>query len=124
MTISSIMNTALTGLNASSTRLSNSANNVANINTVKDEKAGIESYRATEVQQKAIEPGGTSASVRERDPATVQIPDGEGGVTEAPNVNLESEIVQQEIATYTFEANLKVIKAADEMAEDLLDTFA
>lgn len=119
------INTALTGLNASSLRVQNSANNVANVNTVKDEKAGIDAYRATEVQQKSLEPtGGTQASVREKDPATVMIPDGNGGVTEAPNVSLEQEVVQQQISTYDFKANLNVIKAADEMLEDLTDILA
>lgn len=122
--LSSILNTAVSGLNASNVRLSNSANNVANINTVKDEKAGIESYRATDVQQTAQESGGTQATVREREPAIVTIPDGKGGVTQAPNVNLEEEVIQQQISTYTFKANLNVIKAADEMAEDLTDILA
>lgn len=123
--VSSIINTALTGLQASSVRLNNSANNVANLNTVERPESGIEAYRATDVQQTSLsETGGTRAVVRERDPATITIPDGNGGTTQAPNVSLEEEIVQQQISTYTFEANLRVIQAADEMADDLTDILA
>ena len=67
--------------------------------------------------------GGVRASVTARDPAAVVSVVGGEEMT-APNVSLEEEVVNQEIATYTFTANLKSLKAYDEMIGTMLDMTA
>jgi flagellar basal body rod protein FlgC len=39
-------------------------------------------------------------------------------------VSAEEEVVQQKMATYNFQGNLKVLKVADEMLGSLLDIAA
>ncbi len=112
--ISGIMNTAVTGLMASSTRLNTSANNVANQFSTQGEV-----YKAQRTEQTAQAEGGVQAQAVAKDPATVQGPNGE-----LPNVDSAEEVVQQQIASYDFKANLTVLKAADEMAEEVIDILA
>jgi flagellar hook-associated protein FlgK len=116
-------NIALSGLNASSLRLANSANNVANQNTP--------NYSPSSVSQEAIEPtGGVRArivqpatSVNVSEPSNPAI-DQNDELQVGSSVNLEEEVVQQKISTYNFKGNLKVLQAADEMLGNLLDISA
>ena len=124
---------SMTGLQASGLRMANSANNVANVHSTSkqvDGKTVNEPYTPTDVVQKSLEPtGGTRAEVRERDPATSTRPvydpssaeANEEGLVEYPNVSLEEEVIEQQTATYDYKANLKALKTADEMLENLLD---
>lgn len=122
---------ALSGMQAASTRLANSANNVANVNSTSKLVGGQtvrEPYTPTDVVQTSIEPqGGVRAELRPRDPATTSIyapysaEADENGIVEMPNVSLEQEIAAEQIpATYDYKANLKALKTADEMMESLL----
>lgn len=125
---------AVSGMNAAQARLGNSANNVANLQSTSSLVNGerVErAYQATDVVQRSLEPtGGVKTSIRLRDPATVPayLPDNpaadENGIVEFPNVNLEEEVVQQQIASYDFKANAKVIQTQDEMLDSLLDIKA
>ncbi len=116
---------SLSGMQAASTRMAASADNVANLQTRSIKRGGEvvqEAYTPHDVQQSSIEPqGGVRATVRDRDPATVELPTFDGDVADYPNVNLEEEIIGQEVASYDFKANLKAIKTADEMMKNLLD---
>ena len=129
------LNTALSGLMASSTRMAVGANNIANMESTTSLKDGLltnDSYRTQRIMQSSIAPsGGTRAMVEEKNPATVNRYDPENsaanaeGITEYPNTNLEDELVGNVMmAKYDFQANLKVIKAADEMLGNLLDIRA
>tara|TARA_B100000989_G_C19460380_1_gene435939 strand:- start:439 stop:837 length:399 start_codon:yes stop_codon:yes gene_type:complete len=131
--LTSAINTAISGLNASTKRLDNSANNVANVAST----AGVENgqrvnkpYVPTQVENTALASGGVATTQRAVDPASTPVYDpnnalaNDEGLVDYPNVDLEEEVVNQQIATYTFEANLKVIEKADEMQEDLLDITA
>ncbi|MBY0356063.1 MAG: hypothetical protein K2Q12_10115 [Rickettsiales bacterium] len=130
----SIVNVALSGLNAAQTRLANSANNVANVQSTSSVVNGQEvkrAYQPTDVNQRSIEPtGGVETSIRPRDPATIPVyaPDSpsadENGIVEYPNVNLDEEVVQQQIASYDFKANAKVLQTQDEIYQSLLDITA
>ncbi len=119
------MNTALSGLQAASTRLNVSANNVANAASTSGEV-----YKAQRVEQTSVQEGGVKAQVQPKTPATVQYFDqnnaaaNEEGVAEYPNVSLEEEVINQQIAGYDFKANLSVIRTADEMLGNLLDMTA
>lgn len=122
---------ALSGLNAASLRMANSANNVANANSTARIVNGerVEGAPAsTEVVQSSLATGGVTARVRDRDPATTQVYapySGEAdadGIVELPNTDLAQEIAGEQIpATYDFKANLKSIEAANEMMDSLLD---
>ena len=120
----------LSGLMAASKRLENSANNTANEFSTHSNINGEtvpEPYRPTQVDQASLEPGGVRTITREVDPASVSRYDPENsaadadGITQYPNVNRESEVVNQKLATYDFKANLNVIKAQDNMMKGLLD---
>jgi flagellar basal-body rod protein FlgC len=125
------INTSLSGLNAASLRLANSANNIANVSTtgrlIDGQRVG--GFTPKDVVQTAVEPqGGVSASLVARDPSSVNLasptntdPDSRDNILTFPNVALEEEVVNSDIATYTFKANLKSLKAADEMIGSLLD---
>jgi flagellar basal-body rod protein FlgC len=123
--------TSLTGLHASSTRVANSANNTANISSSSKNVNGEtirEAYTPVDTFQTSLRPqGGTKAITRERDPATVPVYDphnqlaNDEGIIEYPNVDLDEELVEQQIATYDYKANLNALKTADEMMESMLD---
>jgi flagellar basal-body rod protein FlgC len=122
--------TSLSGLDVAAKRLANSANNVANINStavVREGKTLQETYLPKDIVQISQEAGGAAAYLKPRTPATVKVADpdnsaaDENGLVDVPNVNLEEEVVQQQMATYDFKANLKALKAQDEMEQGLLD---
>ena len=121
-----VANIALSGLNAAALQLANSANNIANMNTLGKLEDGkpVGGYTPTNITQSAIDPlGGVRATVTSRDPAAVVSVVGGEEMT-APNVSLEEEVVNQDIATYTFTANLKSLKAYDEMIGTVIDMTA
>lgn len=118
----SATNIALTGLNAAETRLSVSANNIANQSSAKqlvNGKVVNQPYTPQQVQQTSLPGGGTQAQVADINPATVTV-----GGQQLPNVDQSNEIVQQSIASYDFKANLKTIKVQDQMQKSLLDIIS
>lgn len=130
---SAISSTSLSGLHAAERRMANSANNVANVHSTHSRVNGqtvAEAFRPQTVQQQSLEQGGVRTVSRERDPATISVYDpdnsaaNEDGITEYPNVNLEEEVITQQVASYDYKANLKVLEKADEATEDLLDILA
>lgn len=131
--IGNAFNIAVSGLQASSQRMQTSANNVANVSSTTSRIDGnrvLTPYQAQDTVQTSLESGGVQAQTRTKDPATVLLPDADNvaarpdGLTEYPNVNLEEEVIQQQVAKYDFKANLKVVEAADEMMENLLNIKA
>lgn len=111
-----VTSVALSGFNANSERIAVAADNIANINT-KD-------FEAKEQQLSSVAPAGVSSRVVTKDPATVPVPNKDGGVDQLPNVSLEEELVGTNIATYGAKANLKVLQAQDKMNKYLLDIQA
>jgi flagellar basal body rod protein FlgC len=101
---------------ASERRIENAANNIAN--------AQSSNFRAQDVVQSTDASGGVSTRVVERNPATVPTVDRDGNVAERPNVNLEQEVIQADIATYSAQANLKVLQTQDRLDKYLLDIQA
>lgn len=131
--INSSMNIAISGLRAAETRLSTSANNIANMQSttsVVDGQRVNTPYQPQQVVQSSQSTGGVEANVRVREPASVAVYDPSNiaadadGITQYPNVDLEEEVINQQMATYDFKANLKVIERTDEMTEDLLNIVA
>lgn len=111
-----VASVALSGLYANEKRLAVAADNIANANT--------ENFKAKELKQSSNEAGGVSTRVVERNPATVSVPNNEGGTKELPNVSLEQELVESKFATYGAQANIKVLQAQDKLNKYLLDIQA
>lgn len=107
---------ALSGLHANERRLAVAAENVAN--------AATEGYKPKEVEQTPSTGGGTSVRVVERENPTIPVPNDKGGVDERPNVSLEEEVVNAQVATYNAKANIQVLKAQDKLNKYLLDIQA
>ena len=122
-----VIKTALSGLNASSQKLAASASNIANIDTVGSlEDGGQAPYTPlTTTQSTGVGGGVTSKVVPKNNPFySAYSPDSrfadENGIIGVPNVDLAEEAVNSKIAEITYKANIKVIKAAEEMSDDLL----
>lgn len=131
--MSSILNAALSGLNAQSLRLAISASNVANLRST-GVKPGAAPQPGEFVPQRAalssIAGGGVQARAVPVDPPSVQVyepgaPDADAdGLAYRPNVELARELVTQLDARRSYQANLKVIEAEDELLGDLLDVIS
>ncbi len=127
--MSSIMNSALSGMNAASRRVEVGASNIANMNTVgKPGATGAEAaYKPVDAVQFTGPSGGPEVTVKERNPATSLSYQpshpyaSDDGYVESPNVDLATELVNNKIAQRTYEANIKSIITADEMQATLLD---
>lgn len=124
------INIALSGLNAAQTRLAVSANNVANAQSttqVVDGKTVNKPYVPQQVDQQTQNAGGVATTLRDVAPPSVPVfaPDnpasGEDGIVQFPNVNLETEVANQLLATNSYKANLAVMKRANETYDSLLD---
>jgi flagellar hook protein FlgE len=104
---------ALSGLRAQQTRLSVSANNVANQNTL-----GFQKARALLEEDAG---GGVRARV-ERVGDRIEL---SGDAQEAPsNVDLVEEVGELVEAPQSFRANAAVLRAADDAQKSLLDVLA
>ena len=136
--MSSISTIALSGMNAAARRLEVSASNVANVmstgalpNADGSLPAGApQAYAPLELVQTASAGGGTQTTVTTARPSTIAVYDpqasfaNQDGLVAAPNVDLSQELVGQMIASYSFAANAKVMKADDNMTKSLLNIMA
>ncbi len=111
-----VFDVSLTGLDAAGALLSATAHNVANMNT-----DGFKRQRVDFAEQP--ESGGVVYEVNTDETPGVMIPDGEGGLVEASNVDPAEEMVNLSLARHTYAANLKTVQAQDEMIGTLLDTL-
>lgn len=125
-----IMSNALSGLQAASTRLGVSANNVANANSTVQNKDGQFTnipYSPQTVAQQSIQQGGVKASVQDLNPPAVPFFDpespvaDENGVVQTPNVDFITETAEQLRATTAYKASLAVMRREDAMTESLLN---
>lgn len=95
---------ASSGLRAAQLSLGTSAHNIANAQTP--------GFRRQRVAQEAQAEGGVSATL-------VTAPQDGAGLDD-----LASDVVQQKVASYAFQANLLVLRTNDRMQGSLLDLFA
>jgi flagellar basal-body rod protein FlgC len=126
---------ALSGLTASQRSINVSANNIANLQTSGSlEDADNPPYTPLIAQHKSVSDSeGNGLGVQsELIPKTTPYvpaydPDSPfadtDGVVGVPNVSLAEEAVNIKVAGYIFEANAKVIKAVDEMTEEIHHIF-
>ncbi len=128
--MSSAINTALSGLAAASRRVEVSAANIANQNSTATSVNGVttnKSYIPQDVVQISLGAGGVRTEIRDATNPTTKYyaPESAGadenGLVTAPNVDVAKELVNQQIASYDYKANLKAIKIASGMEQNLLD---
>ncbi len=130
----SAINSALSGLAAAGKRLEVASNNIANINSTRTRNADGTVTTAPpppqEVQNVAQSTGGVQAEVRnsEKPPIKFYSPDhpdaDDQGFLNLPNTDLAEQIVQSQMATYDYKANLNTIKQQDKLFQNLLDIIS
>lgn len=114
--MSSIGSIATSGLFASEKRARAAAENIVNARTV--------GFDAKDVQQSADADGSVTSKIVDRAPPTVKITNPDGTVEDLPNVSLDEEVVNLEIASYDYKANALVFKTDRELKETLIDIQA
>lgn len=135
---SSVTTTAVSGMKAATRRLEVSASNVANISSTgalpsadgTTPADAPQAYALLRVNQSASADGGTTTTLTSAGSPAIAVSDPQApfanadGLVAAPNVDLSQEVIDQAIATYSFAANAKVLRAQDRMTKSLLDTTA
>lgn len=123
-----VFDIALSGARAAVRRLEVSATNVANVRSSAeisaDRQPGANLYRPQRIEQTSQAGGGVSTETRPVEPAYSLVPDLDRGLAAIPNVNLVHEAVEQRLALRAYQANLSVIRTADEVQKSLLDATA
>jgi flagellar hook protein FlgE len=112
----SAYNSALSALQAFSTKIESNSNNIANANT-----AG---FKKTRVTMAEVLPQGVKAAVdKVTTPGTNVFQETNEGLNlvELSNVDLSSEIPDMNLNSQFYKANLKTLEVANEMTSALLD---
>ena len=136
--MSSISTIALSGMNAAARRLEVAASNVANAsstgavpNADGTLPAGApRAYAPLQLVQTESAGGGVQTTVTTVTPSTITVSDpnapfaNKNGLVAAPNVDLAQEFVGQLLASYSFAANVAVLKTNDQNTKSLLDITA
>ena len=109
------INAALSALGALGVKLSVTANNIANVNT--------DGFKKSRAILEDADPYGVTVSISQADTPGGPVPsaDGTPQMQESSNVDLGEEIVNLNLTERAFEANIKPIKAEEEMTGKLLD---
>ncbi len=124
------ISTALTGLLAATGRVGASASNIANMGSSGslDPANPKQPYQAVTTVQTANEGGGTTSQVIPKKPGIVNAyaPDSpfanSEGLVGTPDVDLAEEAVNLKLAEISYKANLSVMRTAQDMTEELLNT--
>ncbi len=125
--MNNVISNAISGLNDATTRLSVSANNIANAQTtgsLTDPQNAP--YSALTVQSRSTLNGGVRTEITPQTPAFVPsfAPNSpfadENGLIGAPNVDLGEELINTQIAKYAYQANAQIISTAKDLQEELL----
>lgn len=129
----SAITAAIAGLNAAQARLNVSASNVANSRSVyAEDESGVpvnRPYQPQQVDDQTLVSGEVRAVITPQSPATVPVYDptsivaDNNGVVQYPNVDQDSEVVNQIMAKNAYEANLKTIQTDSEMYKSLMDAI-
>jgi flagellar basal-body rod protein FlgC len=134
--MNSIITTALSGLDAARQRLEVSAANVANVSSdgallgPAGEAVAPQSYAPLDVLQQPLTSGGTSTTIRPRDPAFARryAPDARyadsHGMVASPNVDLVTEGINRMTAARAYEATAHVVRVALDLERETLDALA
>lgn len=127
------MSIALSGLTAQKTRVATAANNIANMHTT-GKTAGdgqnATAYTPKDANLYSQAPAGVRAEVGDRPDSVTQRYDPSSihadtkGMIAAPDISLETEIVDMKTAEIAYKANVNLIKTSEEMENSLLETLA
>jgi len=127
---------ALSGVVAASSRLTASANNIANSDSRESIPLGgliggaaepRQAYEPVRVEQSSKAEGGTGASERHVSPPYVPVFDttsslaNDQGLVAAPNVDLAGELTELESASRAFEINLQTVQSMSDLVRKLYD---
>lgn len=110
------ISSGLSALKAIQTRVASTANNTANVNT--------DGFKKTRVTMVEAEPQGVTTHAQRVDtpgPLVYETTQDGEVLVEKSNVELTEELPRMIIDRRAFEANIKTIKAQDEMLGSLLD---
>lgn len=113
------LQSAVSGLQAYSTKIANNANNIANVNN--------EGFKRDRVVLSAQTPQGVKADVEQVNipgPMVAEQADQGLMMVEQSNVDLGEEFVDLMINTHGFKANLKAVQATDTLMQAVLDIKA
>ncbi|MDY0029453.1 MAG: flagellar basal body rod C-terminal domain-containing protein [Pseudobdellovibrionaceae bacterium] len=126
---------ALSGLAAASKKAEVASNNIVNADVVgaTDPSSSNQAYTPRTTVSKSLSANGQGSGVQavvlNRDPAFVPSfsPDSPfadaNGLVNAPNVNLDEELVNMKVAENAYKANAQVIKTSAEMQDALRDAL-
>ena len=129
----SAIDSALSGLAASSRRIAVSANNVANQFSTQSRVDGQVTntpYTPQRVDTISQVTGGVKTQVRDVPHPVIRAydPDNvaadETGFVDTPNVDVAEEMIKQRIASYDYKANLKTIQINNNLEKNLLDIIS
>lgn len=124
---------ALSGLSAASKRVAVASNNLANQFSTSQRVNGDvvkAPYQPQVVEQSSQAVGGVDARITTDGRAPLKAfdpgnPDADdNGFVNFPNVDTAEELINMQVASYDFKANLKSIKVQDDMLQNLLDIKA
>jgi flagellar basal-body rod protein FlgC len=121
------LSTSISGLQAASKKIAVAASNVANADVVgsTDANSPNQAYSAKTTQDISSAGGGVQTVVLNRNPPFVPSfePDSpfanSEGMVNAPNVNLDEELVTSKMAENSYKANLTALKTGLEMQDTL-----
>lgn len=122
----------LTGLVASSKKANVAAGNIANASTVGsiDSSSPFQAYSAQTTQDVTLgDNGGVQTIVLNRNPPFVPSfdPDSpfanEQGLVNAPNVNVDEEMITLKQSEMSYKANVETIRVGKEMQDSLFDAL-
>ena len=125
----SAINASLSGLTAASKRIEVAANNIANQSSTKSVEGGQvinKPYTPQRVDLVSLSNAGVQAQVSNVTPATQQQPDASSdtGLSDAPNVDPAQQLIDLNVASYDFKANLKALQVQDDAQQKLLDILS
>lgn len=112
----SAIDNALSGISGSVKKIEASAHNTANLST--------SGFKKDTVLQSEGESGGVVVHIEKGLTPNPQLPEPDGSFVERSDVDLAEESVNQILARTEMEANLAVLKTADEMGQSVIDIFA
>lgn len=98
---------AVTGLNDASLRVNSAASNIANVSS---ETADGKKYAGTRVTSSAQPSGGVASQVVAR--------------PEGSEIDLAEEVIALKVASFSYQADAKILAVVDENHKKLLDTLA
>jgi len=115
--MTAVLNAALSALDAYGKKLDVTANNIANLNT--------DGFKKSRAIFEEADSSGVIVSISKVNSPGAPIPseEGTGKIRESSNVDLGEEIVNLKTTKHGYQANLKVVKAEDEMLGSLFDIF-